>query len=95
MSNPTPEALLLELQARVANPEMQMQLATIAADATRIAAMALSDPAKAEQEAKYLRASMANIAASEMSAVQDVVETWISQAVFVFLRAAFASAGGT
>ena len=90
MSIPTTDELLQTLKARVTDPDRQLMLATIAADLTRISAQALVDPVNAEREARYVRAQISNLAATEQLAVQDAFTEWAGRLVFALVTAAFA-----
>lgn len=89
MKAPTGEELLASLKARITDPEKQLILASIVADTTRVASLTITDPEAGAREARFLKAQLSNLAATEAIAVQDVVTEWMSRAVFAFVQAAF------
>lgn len=73
-----PQALIDDLRASVTSDENKLIVANLALHTTRIATMALTDPAAAEREAGYVRASLANLTASEAVAVQAKLTSWLA-----------------
>lgn len=90
MSIPDTSDLLDSLKFRVHNPETQALLEHLAADVTRVAALALTDPTAAEPEIAILKASVANLTSTEQIAVQSAVTHWLTRVALGVVKAAFA-----
>jgi hypothetical protein len=80
--------LVSQLKARVTDPAKQQLLAQIAADATQVAALALTDPQRAEREAKHIAAQAANLSAAEAAAAQTIIADWIGKVALAGVQAA-------
>jgi hypothetical protein len=78
MEFPNPSELIEELKALVTDPAKKLLVAHIVSDTVRVASQALIDPEAAQRELGYIRAATANLAASEASAVQDAIVSWLS-----------------
>jgi len=74
-----PSTLLNDLRARVDDPSKKLLVENLALDVTRVATMALVDPAAAQREIGFVRASAANLTAAEATAVQNLILTWVAK----------------
>tara|TARA_Y100001963_G_scaffold31300_1_gene43005 strand:- start:5 stop:286 length:282 start_codon:yes stop_codon:yes gene_type:complete len=83
MSDMTPDvaALADKLKASVTDPAKQEMLSAIAADSSRIAVLALTDPAAAEAEILVVKATMANIGQAEAANAVQAVTDWVTETV--------------
>ena len=84
---PQTTELVAELEARFTDPDQRVLLAKFAADATAIAATALTDPARAATEAKFLKASISNFTAAEQHVISGMVSSFVMRVVFTALAA--------
>lgn len=75
------EQVLARLKAKVGREENKQVLAHLAADATRIAALALTDPPAADKELGFVRAASANLSVAEAQAVSLELTAWLAQFV--------------
>jgi len=78
---PDVSALADQLKASVTDPAKQEMLAAIASDASRIAVLALTDPAAAEAEVAIVKATMANIGQAEAANAVKAVTDWVADTV--------------
>jgi len=83
MSDLTPDvaALAEKLKASVTDPAKQEMVAAIAADSSRIAVLALTDPAAAEAEVTIVKATLANIGQAEAANAVQAVTDWVAETV--------------
>ena len=75
------QALADRLKASVTDPAKQAMLEAMASDASRIAMLALSDPAAAEAEVAIVKATMANIGQAEAANAVQAVTDWVTETV--------------
>lgn len=83
MSDMTPDvaALADKLKASVTDPTKQAMLEAMAADASRVAMLAMTDPAAAETEVAIIKATMANIGQAEAANAVKAVTDWVADTV--------------
>ena len=83
MSDMTPDvaALADKLKASVTDPAKQAMLEAMAADASRVAMLAMTDPAAAEAEVAIVKATMANIGQAEAANAVKAVTDWVADTV--------------
>lgn len=83
MSDMTPDvaALADKLKASVTDPTKQAMLEAMAADASRVAMLAMTDPAAAEAEVAIIKATMANIGQAEAANAVKAVTDWVADTV--------------
>ena len=83
MSDLTPDvaALAEKLKASVTDPAKQEMAAAIASDSSRIAVLALTDPAAAEAEIAIVKATLANIGQAEAANAVQAVTDWVTETV--------------
>ncbi len=83
MSDMTPDvsALADKLKASVTDPTKQAMLEAMAADASRVAMLAMTDPAAAEAEVAIVKATLANIGQAEAANAVKAVTDWVADTV--------------
>jgi len=83
VSDMTPDvaALADKLKASVTDPTKQAMLEAMAADASRVAMLAMTDPAAAEAEVAIIKATMANIGQAEAANAVKAVTDWVADTV--------------
>jgi len=83
MSDMTPDvaALAERLKASVTDPAKQDMVAAVAADASRVAVLALTDPQAAEAEVAIVKATLANIGQAEAANAVQAVTDWVAETV--------------
>lgn len=91
MDLPKLDELIAEMQVRVDDPQKKLMVATIAADATRIASLALARPDQAEVELRHVKAQIANLTSAEATAVADVFTQWMARFVFALVSGALSA----
>ena len=70
-----------KLKASVTDPDKQEMLAAIAADSSRIAVLALTNPHAAEEEVAIVKATLANIGQAEAANAVQAVTDWVTETV--------------
>jgi predicted aconitase len=78
---PNVQELADKLKASVTDPGKQDMLAAIAADSSRIAVLALTNPHAAEEEVAIVKATLANIGQAEAANAVQAVTEWVTDAV--------------
>tara|TARA_R100001443_G_scaffold45195_1_gene58191 strand:- start:2629 stop:2901 length:273 start_codon:yes stop_codon:yes gene_type:complete len=78
---PDVAALADKLKASVTDPTKQAMLEAMAADASRVAMLAMTDPAAAEAEVAIIKATMANIGQAEAANAVKAVTDWVADTV--------------
>lgn len=78
---PDPDVLIARLKAAVVDPQNKLIVASLAEQSVRIAGVALTDPAAAEREMRFVRAATANLGAAEAAKVQGEIVDWISRII--------------
>ena len=83
MTDLTPDvaALAEKLKASITDPAKQDMLAAIAADSSRVAVLALTDPQAAEAEVAIVKATLANIGQAEAASAVQAVTDWVTDTV--------------
>jgi hypothetical protein len=83
MTDMTPDvaALAEKLKASITDPAKQDMLAAIAADSSRVAVLALTDPQAAEAEVAIVKATLANIGQAEAASAVQAVTDWVTETV--------------
>ena len=83
MSDMIPDvaALADKLKASVTDPAKQDMVAAVAADASRVAVLALTDPQAAEAEVAIVKATLANIGQAEAANAVQAVTDWVADTV--------------
>jgi len=83
MTDMTPDvaALAEKLKASITDPAKQEMLAAIAADSSRVAVLALTDPQAAEAEVAIVKATLANIGQAEAASAVQAVTDWVAETV--------------
>jgi hypothetical protein len=83
MTDMTPNvaALADKLKASVTDPAKQEMLSAIAADSSRVAVLALTDPQAAEAEVAIVKATLANIGQAEAANAVQAVTDWVTETV--------------
>jgi len=82
MSNtPDVSALVDQLKANITAPEKAEMLEAMAADASRVAVLALTDPAAAEAEIAMVKATVANLGQAEAAMAVQAVTDWVTDTV--------------
>ena len=76
MTLPDTKQLADDLKSIVTSDENKLIVANLALQTSRIATLALTDPAAAEREMSFVRASTANLAAAEAVQVQVTITAW-------------------
>ncbi len=74
-------ALADKLKASVTDPAKQEMLAAMAADAGRVATLALTDPEAAAAEIAIVKATLANISQAEAANAVQAVTDWVTETV--------------
>ena len=74
-------ALAEKLKASITDPAKQDMLAAIAADSSRVAVLALTDPQAAEAEVAIVKATLANIGQAEAASAVQAVTDWVAETV--------------
>tara|TARA_R100001510_G_scaffold31704_1_gene28373 strand:+ start:6672 stop:6953 length:282 start_codon:yes stop_codon:yes gene_type:complete len=83
MTDMTPDvaALADKLKASVTDPAKQEMIAAIAADASRVAVLALTDPQAAAAEVAIVKATLANVSQAEAANAVQAVTDWVTDTV--------------
>lgn len=83
MTDLTPDvaALAEKLKASVTDPAKQEMVSAIAADSSRIAVLALTDPEAAAAEVAIVKATLANIGQAEAANAVQAVTDWVTETV--------------
>ena len=78
---PDVQALADQLKASVTDPVKQQMLAAVAADAGRVAVLALTDPPAAEAEVAIVKATLANVGQAEAANAVKAITDWVAETV--------------
>ena len=79
--NASVEALADKLKASVTAPAKREMLSSMAADAGRVATLALTDPEAAAAEVAIVKATLANISQAEAANAVQAVTDWVTETV--------------
>ena len=75
------EQVVARLNARFTDPAKRQQLAVIAADATTLAAQALTSPIDLKAEMAHIHAQTANLTAEEAAVASNVIFQGLSETI--------------